>query len=399
MPTPKEGESQGDFVDRCIPIVVNEGNASDNKQAAAMCYSLWSQHKKDKDKKSTTAAPRNVRDRRLIDIPIRAVEKDGQTLYRACAMRFMSDEDKDWYETYFTKHTDYHLDWWTRRPWLYDHTMNSMVGTVRVGEWLDDIEMTDEGIFFLGQVDERFKYLDAVKTLMDHGMLYPSSGSLGHVANFARDGWAIEWPIAELSSTVAPADLGAASMAPDVRRAVEVLQEGVCTMPGTRKKGFLDLWRDFVASQRDADTESDEDTSPAEEDVGTEGDADAAPAEGEVQDTLSWESAASELGIPRMVEAVQAVDTAVRDLHSMQQALGQRVAQLETLMKSLAQEEIVRVQDAMRGGDWLSGLFSVTRDGQAMAEGNESNVQPIPAVTPTSDVQDPAAALLIGQGR
>lgn len=38
---PAAGESQKEFVSRCIPIVLNDGTAKDPEQAAAVCYSLW----------------------------------------------------------------------------------------------------------------------------------------------------------------------------------------------------------------------------------------------------------------------------------------------------------------------------------------------------------------------
>jgi len=45
MPTPRKGEKQSDFVSRCIPIVLEEGTAKDQKQAAAVCYSMYKQKK------------------------------------------------------------------------------------------------------------------------------------------------------------------------------------------------------------------------------------------------------------------------------------------------------------------------------------------------------------------
>jgi len=45
MPEVKEGESEQAFVNRCIPIVIDEGNAKDTKQAAAICYSMYRRHK------------------------------------------------------------------------------------------------------------------------------------------------------------------------------------------------------------------------------------------------------------------------------------------------------------------------------------------------------------------
>lgn len=47
MPKPKDGESQKDFVSRCIPIVMGDGTAKDNKQAVAVCYSMYAEAKKE----------------------------------------------------------------------------------------------------------------------------------------------------------------------------------------------------------------------------------------------------------------------------------------------------------------------------------------------------------------
>lgn len=43
MPTPAPGESLDDFVDRCIPIVLEDGTAEDGQQAVAICNSLYEQ--------------------------------------------------------------------------------------------------------------------------------------------------------------------------------------------------------------------------------------------------------------------------------------------------------------------------------------------------------------------
>jgi hypothetical protein len=45
MPTPKDGESEKDFIARCIPIVLKEGTAKDQKQAAAICFSMYKKEK------------------------------------------------------------------------------------------------------------------------------------------------------------------------------------------------------------------------------------------------------------------------------------------------------------------------------------------------------------------
>lgn len=54
MPTPKPGEQRKDYISRCIPIVISDGTAKDNEQAAAVCYSMWSQHHKDNSAEDAT---------------------------------------------------------------------------------------------------------------------------------------------------------------------------------------------------------------------------------------------------------------------------------------------------------------------------------------------------------
>lgn len=45
MPTPHADETEADFVDRCIPVVIEEGTAEDGEQAAAICHSMYREHK------------------------------------------------------------------------------------------------------------------------------------------------------------------------------------------------------------------------------------------------------------------------------------------------------------------------------------------------------------------
>jgi hypothetical protein len=42
MPTPKPGEeTQAEWMDRCIPVVMNDGSAESDQQAIAMCGNMW----------------------------------------------------------------------------------------------------------------------------------------------------------------------------------------------------------------------------------------------------------------------------------------------------------------------------------------------------------------------
>lgn len=49
MPYPKQGEEKKDYISRCIPYVIKEGTAKDEKQAAAICYSMWRQNRSDEN--------------------------------------------------------------------------------------------------------------------------------------------------------------------------------------------------------------------------------------------------------------------------------------------------------------------------------------------------------------
>jgi len=43
MPTPREGEERDEFMERCIPQVIDDGTAEDQDQAVAVCSSMWEQ--------------------------------------------------------------------------------------------------------------------------------------------------------------------------------------------------------------------------------------------------------------------------------------------------------------------------------------------------------------------
>lgn len=57
MPQPGKNESQDDFVSRCIPIVLKDKTAKDQKQAAAICFQTWRDAKKKKAKKQEVGGP------------------------------------------------------------------------------------------------------------------------------------------------------------------------------------------------------------------------------------------------------------------------------------------------------------------------------------------------------
>lgn len=46
IPEVQSGETREEFVDRCIPIVIEDGTADTPEQAVAICNSMWEAAKK-----------------------------------------------------------------------------------------------------------------------------------------------------------------------------------------------------------------------------------------------------------------------------------------------------------------------------------------------------------------
>lgn len=46
MPQPGNNETEDEFVKRCIPIVIEDGTATDGAQAVAICHSIWQRAQK-----------------------------------------------------------------------------------------------------------------------------------------------------------------------------------------------------------------------------------------------------------------------------------------------------------------------------------------------------------------
>ena len=46
VPSVRPNESENDYVSRCITVVMGEGTAQDSAQAAAICHSMYRDHKK-----------------------------------------------------------------------------------------------------------------------------------------------------------------------------------------------------------------------------------------------------------------------------------------------------------------------------------------------------------------
>jgi len=173
------------------------------------------------------------------------------------------------------------------------------------------------------------------------------------------DGHVSMWPIAEVTSTVMPADYLAQPLSPAARSAMLVLGENFDerSKQMSDKQSVWDKFRTFVDSLAD-----DEDV-----DAGA-GDGDSGDGTG-TEDTRSTDDGETgldveevvrtiteQLGLDKVVEAIQLLDTSAR-------SLSERLAGLEDVVQGLAKTEVEKIRSMAAGDEWYSKLFVASRSG------------------------------------
>jgi len=74
MPTPQAGESHEDFIDRCIPVVLDDGTARDGSQARAICESMWD----NRNRSSHPAGGRKTMTKEHKAMRVKALDDNGR---------------------------------------------------------------------------------------------------------------------------------------------------------------------------------------------------------------------------------------------------------------------------------------------------------------------------------
>jgi len=106
---------------------------------------------------------------------------------------------------YFTKDTEFNLDWYEVRPALYHHGLDGELAAAPVGK-INNLKVDKVGIWAEAQLDMHKEYVEAVNKLVKKGILHWSSGSLAHLVEVTKDGQIKKWPIVEGSLTPTPAE-------------------------------------------------------------------------------------------------------------------------------------------------------------------------------------------------
>ncbi len=130
----------------------------------------------------------------------------------------------------FTPQTDFCLDWFEKRPLLYNHGLDGKIGTSRVGDVIGH-EMTDDGVWVRAQLDKRTKYYSIVKQLIDaHGAGF-SSGAVAYLSQRGKSGEIKRWPWFEMSLTNTEANPKAAVYAVKASDALDHLEAAHIEIP------------------------------------------------------------------------------------------------------------------------------------------------------------------------
>ena len=123
--------------------------------------------------------------------------------------------------------TDFALDFYPSIPILYAHGQNAEIGAAKVGE-ISVKEIRDKGLWVQGQLDKQGAYYDALHELAGKGDLYWSSGAIAHlVTKDERTGFIKQWPIAEATLTMTPANPWATATIKEPEPPVEPILEPI----------------------------------------------------------------------------------------------------------------------------------------------------------------------------
>lgn len=134
----------------------------------------------------------------------------------------------------FERDTDLWFDRLTESPMvLYQHGMDAGTGRAVLGSVVAK-SVDDIGLWIEAQIDAAHEYAEAVRELVQRGVLGWSSGAVAHLVEIARDGKILSWPVAEFSLTPNPCEprtVGVTELAEIEAPAVKALVETIKALP------------------------------------------------------------------------------------------------------------------------------------------------------------------------
>lgn len=354
MPYPGVPDELTEKMERCVEDVMAQHKGEkdfDKGNAIAIC-------------KSRIVKSRSALVKIDVNAPIRSIDgKEGK--YRAYAVLFNDEETKDSYGTWFDQETEYALDWYRSRPWLYEHTFHPDLPPVqaKVGEW-KEAGIDDLGVWVEGELDRHHKYRKAIEELIARRALYPSSGTLPYAAQVEENGHVRFWAIVEVSSTVSPANWQAVledkAISPVVRSFYEEIG-GIDMEKVDEKKVnmFMRAWEAFkeVFDAKEEQEEIEEVRSGG--DLETESTQEHEEKEQDVDEGLRAE-------LEKMREELERVGNAIRTIDEYLKNEQPRFEATRRMVRELAESRADQLKSFIEGNspDWTKELFVASRSGE-----------------------------------
>jgi hypothetical protein len=187
MPNPNEFDNQEDWMQACIPAMIEEGKERD--QAVAACASMWEE-----------------RGQKTIDETLivygGAVKALGGGRIGGYLVRFSTDEDPDLEGEFFTKETDFGES--ETGVVYYQHGLDEVLKRRKIGRATH--KMDEFGVWAEAQLDLRDKYERFIYSMAEKGKMGWSSGTAGHLVEREQRGkaiWLKSWPLG-LDDTLTP---------------------------------------------------------------------------------------------------------------------------------------------------------------------------------------------------
>lgn len=255
MPTPKDGESEQDFVSRCIPMVMDEGTASDQEQASAICYAMFKEHMSSKAAHTFAFRKKDMMDM-LAEMPADMQDKmkkcmadkmdggemDESAAFAACKkemepagdmpmdsektlvafggevkalgdgrvggylVRFGDADNTDLEGDFFTPETEFGPH--KQSPVFYQHALDPKLGARVLSQ--AELKQDEFGVWAETQLQLRDQYEQFIYRQVEAGKMGWSSGTASHLIERTRVGKAHQikrWLLGiDASLTPAPAE-------------------------------------------------------------------------------------------------------------------------------------------------------------------------------------------------
>jgi hypothetical protein len=236
MPTPNADEDEKTFIARCIPIVMDDGTAQDDKQAYAICKSKWDRKDEGKAIELKVGARHSSADQRALqdihdaaitlgaacpqpkgevyEFALMSVDKGlvsfgtevkalGDGRVAGHLVLYGDPQTKDLTGEYFTHDTDFGD--FGKADVYYQHGADKKLGKRKLAK--GELTQDELGIWIEAQLNLRDEYEKAIYSLAEKGKLGWSSGTAAHLVEKSADGRITAWPLGlDASLTPTPAE-------------------------------------------------------------------------------------------------------------------------------------------------------------------------------------------------